>query len=58
MLELYLRLRNALEPDEGQTLVEYALIIAVVSVLIVAALIALRGGIEGVFDAIVAALGQ
>lgn len=58
MLELYLRLRNSLETQEGQTLVEYALIVAVVAVMIVAALVALRGGIEGVFDDIVAALGQ
>jgi pilus assembly protein Flp/PilA len=39
--------------DEGQTLVEYALIIALVSVAIVGALIALRGGITGVFQDIV-----
>ena len=53
---LYLWLKNWLESrEEGQGLVEYALIIALVSVLLVAALAALRGGIEGVFTDIVAA---
>jgi len=40
---------------EGQTLVEYALIIALVSIALVAALIALAGGIGTVFADIVAA---
>jgi Flp pilus assembly pilin Flp len=43
--------------DEGQTLVEYALIIALVSVALVVALIALRGNIAGVFQDIGAAFG-
>jgi Flp pilus assembly pilin Flp len=47
------RLRRA----EGQTLVEYALIIALVSVMLVAALGFLRGDIEGVFTAIGNAFG-
>ena len=38
----------------GQTLVEYALIIALVSIALVAALTALRGGVSGVFSNIVA----
>ena len=45
------------EKEEGQTLVEYALIIALVSVLLVGALAALRGGIAGVFTDIETALG-
>jgi pilus assembly protein Flp/PilA len=43
--------------DEGQGLVEYALIIALVSVAIVGALGLLRGDIEGVFTAIGNAFG-
>ena len=39
--------------ERGQGLVEYALIIAIVAVLIVGSLIALRGGIEGVFTDII-----
>jgi pilus assembly protein Flp/PilA len=35
--------------ESGQGMVEYALIIALVSVAIIGALIALSGGIEGIF---------
>jgi Flp pilus assembly pilin Flp len=51
--EALLRVMTWTRRDEGQTLVEYALIIALVSVAIVGALIALRGGITGVFQDIV-----
>ncbi len=44
------------EREEGQTLVEYALIIALMSIALVAALIALKDGVEAVFDDIVACL--
>jgi pilus assembly protein Flp/PilA len=43
---------TAREREEGQTLVEYALIIALVSVGLITALTTLRGQIEGVFTAI------
>ncbi len=39
-----------LKGSKGQTLVEYALIIALVSVLLIAALTALRGGISSSFS--------
>ena len=42
------------EREEGQTLVEYALIIALVSIVLVGALSLLAGGIGGVFDSIIA----
>ena len=54
---LYFRLLNALRREEGQDLVEYALIIALVSILLVTALTALKGGISGVFSSIVASFG-
>lgn len=47
-----LRVMTWARRDEGQTLVEYALIIALVSVALVVALIALRGQIGDVFTAI------
>jgi pilus assembly protein Flp/PilA len=54
---LYLSLVNAIEAalrkEEGQDLVEYALIIALIAILLVAALGALRGGISTVFSQIV-----
>lgn len=45
-----------LKNKKGQGLVEYALIIALVGVVLVAALIALQGQIGGVFTAIGTAL--
>jgi len=45
------------EEREGQGLVEYALIIAIVSVLIAGSLATFRGEIEAVFTAIGTALG-
>ena len=50
------RFMDVKEREEGQTLVEYALILALVSVLLVAALTALRGGIETTFNDVVNAL--
>ena len=52
-----LRVMTWARRDEGQTLVEYALIIALVSVALVVALIALKGNIAGVFQDIGAAFG-
>ena len=54
MNALYWTIRNFVEcpREDGQTLVEYALIIALVAVLLVAALILLGGGIENVFNEI------
>jgi pilus assembly protein Flp/PilA len=43
--------------DEGQGLVEYALIIALVSIMLIGALATLRGGIGGTFDSIAGELG-
>ncbi len=45
------------EREEGQTLVEYALIIALMSVALVGVLGLLRGGVGDVFSDIIAALG-
>ena len=42
--------------EEGQGLVEYALIIALVAVVLIAGLVALRGGIETAFTNITASL--
>ncbi|HVC34790.1 MAG TPA: Flp family type IVb pilin [Chloroflexota bacterium] len=47
---LYLRAMNELDEQHGQGLVEYALIIAVVGVMLVGALVALRGGIGNTFS--------
>ena len=44
--------RRLWKDEDGQGLVEYALIIAVVAVVLIAALVTLRGGIGGVFSKI------
>jgi len=43
--------------EEGQGLVEYALIIVLISIAAIVAMQALAGGITGVFDTINATLG-
>lgn len=48
--------KSLFKKEEGQGLVEYALIIALVAVVLIAGLQALAGGIGGAFTAIVAAL--
>lgn len=51
--EMVVRLRNE---EEGQGLVEYGLIIALVAIVLVAALIALNGGLQTVFGTITKSL--
>ena len=53
MFQIFHALRNR---EEGQTLVEYALILAFVSILSITALTALSDGINGVFETVVGAL--
>ncbi len=55
MLKQYVALTQGLEAEEGQGLVEYALIIALVAVVLAGSLTALAGGIDGVYDGIVTA---
>ena len=49
---LYLWLKNWFESEEGQGLVEYALIIVLVSIALIAGLTLLAGGINNVFTTI------
>jgi pilus assembly protein Flp/PilA len=50
------RFLEMMRSEEGQGLVEYALIIALVAVVLIAGLVALQGGIETAFTNITAAL--
>ncbi len=60
MLYLWLWAQSWLETrrEEGQGLVEYALIIALVAILILAALLALKNQISSTFSTIVSGLAQ
>ena len=55
---LYLWLKNWLESDEGQGLVEYALIILLVSIVVIGVLTTLGGGVKAVFTTINNTLGS
>ena len=50
MLRTYLAARIGIKTEEGQTLVEYALIIALIAIVAVAALTFLSGRINGLFS--------
>jgi len=56
MQKLYVWLRSLLQGEEGQTLAEYALIIALVAILLIAGLGTLTDALDGVFAAIAAGL--
>ena len=52
MTETYLRLQNWLRDDEGQGLVEYGLIIALVAIVIIVALTAIGTQLNATFTGI------
>lgn len=45
------------EEESGQGMVEYGLIIALIAVVLIAALVAMQGGIQNTFNTITRALG-
>jgi pilus assembly protein Flp/PilA len=49
MLEMYVRLMNLFKSEEGQGLVEYALIIVLVAIAVVGALSLLGGTVNNTF---------
>jgi len=59
MLYLYLRAMNYLQErrEKGQTLVEYALIIVLIAVLLIASLTLLKNQITNAFSRITSGLG-
>jgi len=53
-----LLLKRLLSEEEGQGMVEYGLIIALVAVVLIGALVSLRGGLEGIFNDATTALND
>jgi pilus assembly protein Flp/PilA len=56
MLNLYLRLRALLAQEEGQDLAEYALLLALIAIVAVAAVTLLGTNVQAIFNNIAAQL--
>src|SRR5439155_10990176 len=57
MLSLYMKLRSLTTRQEGQGMVEYALILVLVSIVVIVILLTMGNQIKNVFSNVVAALG-
>lgn len=57
MMEMMMVLKSMFANKKGQGMVEYGLIIGLVAVVIIGALTAMSGGLDGIFDQITVALG-
>ena len=57
LTKFFAQMQNKMQDEKGQGLVEYALIIVLVSVALIAALGLLAGGISGAFSQAISALG-
>ena len=57
MLSLYFKLRGLTARQEGQGMVEYALILVLVSIVVIVILLTMGNQIKNVFSNVVAALG-
>jgi len=58
LTNLYLRLRELLNREEGQGMVEYALILVLIAVVVIVVLIVLGNQVKNVFCNISGGLGQ
>ncbi len=56
--EALAKLLSAVRSENGQTLVEYALIVALISIAVIATMILLGGNIDSVFSAVANCLGD
>jgi pilus assembly protein Flp/PilA len=58
MLSLYFKLRGLVNRQEGQGMVEYALILVLVSIVVIVILLTMGNQIKNVFSNVVTALGN
>jgi pilus assembly protein Flp/PilA len=56
LLKLYVKFQDLMNREEGQDLVEYALVVALIALGATAGMKALAGGINGAFDSVSVAL--
>ena len=59
MLQVYVSIQNrlaTLRSEDGQTMAEYGVVLAVIAVIVVTALLALSGAITGALNAVTALL--
>lgn len=52
LLNLYLKFQDLMNREEGQDLVEYALVVALIALGVTTGMKALAGGINGAFDSV------
>lgn len=57
MLDYILAYLHAGKSEEGQTMAEYAVVLAVITVIVIGALTALSGGIQGALGKVTDTLG-
>ena len=57
MVELYVRLSNWLRGEKGQGMVEYVLILVLISVVAIAIMTTVGNDVKGVFSQVATALG-
>ncbi len=58
MLKMYVNIKNMMDREEGQDLVEYALVVALIAFGATAGMSALAGGINAAFDEVSKLLGS
>ena len=57
-MSLIIRLRSLMQQEEGQDLLEYALLVALIALVAVAAVTAAGQSVNAIFSSIAAALGK
>jgi Flp pilus assembly pilin Flp len=55
-MQLYLWLKNLLESEEGQDLIEYALLVVFIALAVVALLPSVRTALQAVFNSVITGL--
>lgn len=57
LTKLFVRVQSALASDEGATMVEYGILVALIAVFLITAITLMRGALAGLFGRVTTALG-